>query len=109
MKKVVLVTGAAGFIGSHLAERLLRMGYRVVGLDNFDDLYSPAVKRNNIDALEGKDGFLLIEGDIRDASLLSRVFSENAINVVVHLAARMPDAGTFARAPRRRCFAACRC
>ena len=88
MKKVVLVTGAAGFIGSHLAERLLRMGYRVVGLDNFDDLYSPAVKRNNIDALEGEDGFLLIEGDIRDASLLSRVFSENDINVVVHLAAR---------------------
>lgn len=88
MKKVILVTGAAGFIGSHLAERLLCMGYRVVGLDNFDDSYSPAIKWKNIHALREKDGFLLVEGDVRDAPLLQRVFSENEIGVVVHLAAR---------------------
>lgn len=88
MKDTVLITGTAGFIGSHLAERLLRLGYRVVGLDNFDDFYSPAIKRRNIEAMEGEDSFVLIEGDVRDASLLSRVFSENRIKVVVHLAAR---------------------
>jgi UDP-glucuronate 4-epimerase len=88
MTEAVLVTGAAGFIGSHLAERLLHLGYRVLGLDNFDDFYSPAIKRNNIRALAGKDGFQLLEGDIREASLLDRVFSENSISAVVHLAAR---------------------
>ena len=88
MKKAVLVTGAAGFIGSHLVEQLLCMGYQVVGLDNFDDSYSPAIKWANICTMQDRDGFLLVEGDIRDAPLLDRVFSENDIGVVVHLAAR---------------------
>ncbi len=88
MSEVVLVTGAAGFIGSHLAERLLRLGYQVVGLDNFDDFYPPTIKWNNIRALEAEDGFRLEKGDIRDTSLLTRIFSENGINVVMHLAAR---------------------
>lgn len=88
MKKAVLVTGAAGFIGSHLVDRLLCMGYPVVGLDNFDDSYSPTIKWANICTMQDRDGFLLVEGDIRDAPLLDRVFSENDIGVVVHLAAR---------------------
>ena len=88
MKEAVLVTGAAGFIGSHLAERLLHLGYQVVALDNFDDFYPLAIKRNNIRGLQEEDGFLLVEGDIRDAPLLARVFSENNISIVVHLAAR---------------------
>jgi UDP-glucuronate 4-epimerase len=87
-EEVVLVTGAAGFIGSHLAGRLLSRGYRVVGLDNFDDYYPPAIKWQNIRALEPGDGFQLKEGDIRDAPLLARIFSVNNISVVVHLAAR---------------------
>ncbi|MBE9502500.1 MAG: GDP-mannose 4,6-dehydratase [Dehalococcoidia bacterium] len=88
MKKTVLVTGAAGFIGSHLVERLLSMGHQVVGVDNFDGSYSPTIKWANICTIRDRDGFLLVEGDIRDAPLLDRVFSENDIGVVVHLAAR---------------------
>lgn len=88
MKDTVLVTGAAGFIGSHLVPRLLSLGYRVVGLDNFDNYYSPAIKWDNIRAVGTKDSFQLTEGDIRDTTLLSRVFSENDIGLVVHLAAR---------------------
>jgi UDP-glucuronate 4-epimerase len=88
VKKVVLVTGAAGFIGSHLVESLLHLGYPVVGLDNFDDFYSPAIKRNNIRVAEADDGFLMVQGDIRDTTLLTTVLSENKISVVVHLAAR---------------------
>jgi len=88
MKQKVLVTGAAGFIGSNLVERLLSMSYEVVGLDNFDDFYAPAIKRSNVRALIKKGGFQIIEGDIRDTSLLSRLFSENRIDVVIHLAAR---------------------
>jgi UDP-glucuronate 4-epimerase len=88
MKKAVLITGAAGFIGSHLAGKLLDLGYQVTGLDNFDDYYSPAIKRDNSCILEMRDGFKMVKGDIRDTSLLTRVFSENNISLVVHLAAR---------------------
>ena len=88
MKEVALVTGAAGFIGSHLAERLLNLGYGVIGLDNFDDYYSPSIKWDNVRNLETAEGFQLEQGDIRDASLLTRVFSDNGVSVVAHLAAR---------------------
>jgi UDP-glucuronate 4-epimerase len=87
MKGVILVTGAAGFIGSHLTGRLLRLGYRVVGLDNFDSFYDPSIKEANVRPLL-KDGCTLIRGDIRDAELLHRVFSEYNFDVVTHLAAR---------------------
>lgn len=87
----VLVTGAAGFIGSHTAARLLRRGDDVVGLDNFDPYYSPARKRLNAKevAREAKrPGQLeLVEGDIRDRALLERVFEAHSITAVVHLAA----------------------
>lgn len=88
MKKVVLVTGAAGFIGSHLAERLLDLGNRVIGVDNFDDFYSPATKWHNIQTLRERDSFELQQGDIRDTALLVDIFSRNKVDVVVHLAAR---------------------
>jgi len=84
----ILVTGAAGFIGSHLCERLLTDGAEVVGLDNFDEFYSPAIKRSNIaECLEHKL-FSLIEGDIRDVECVAGVLSRNNINTIVHLAAR---------------------
>jgi UDP-glucuronate 4-epimerase len=88
MKKVILVTGAAGFIGSHLTERLLGLGHQVVGLDNFDDFYSPEIKRNNIRNFTSTEGFSLVEGDIRDTELLEHIFSDRKIDIVAHLAAR---------------------
>jgi UDP-glucuronate 4-epimerase len=85
---VILVTGGAGFIGSHLCERLLGEGHRVVCLDNFDDFYDPRIKRGNIQEATKKAGFELVEGDIRNSRLLARVFQEQTFDVVVHLAAR---------------------
>lgn len=88
MSGKVLVTGAAGFIGSHLTERLVCLGYQVVGLDNFDDFYSPTIKWNNIRTLNTTNNFRLEQGDIRDESLLTRIFRASDIDAVVHLAAR---------------------
>lgn len=81
----VLVTGGAGFIGSQLALRLLDLGEDVVILDNFDDYYSPAIKRANIASLGDKP--VVIEGDIRDEALVDRLFREHHITRVAHLAA----------------------
>lgn len=82
----VLVTGGAGFIGSHLCERLLALGREVVCLDDFNDFYDPAVKRRNVAGALGHDRFSLVEGDILDGALLDRVFAE-PFDAVVHLAA----------------------
>jgi UDP-glucuronate 4-epimerase len=82
----VLVTGAAGFIGSHVAERLVARGDEVVGLDNFDAFYPRAVKEANVAALCGGPRFRLVEGDIRDAKVVADLVTPET--VVVHLAAR---------------------
>lgn len=87
MDKTYLITGGAGFIGSTLAEELLRSGHQVVSVDNFNDYYSPELKRKNIRDLENYDGFKSYEIDIRDTGDLKKVFDENDINVIVHLAA----------------------
>lgn len=86
--KRVLVTGAAGFIGSHLCEALLRRGDAVVGLDNFNDYYAPAIKRRNIAPSLTQPGFRLVEGDICDEAQLRGVMERERPEVVVHLAAR---------------------
>lgn len=83
----LLVTGAAGFIGSHLVERLLAQGVAVLGLDCFDDFYDPAVKRRNLARALEQPGFRLIEGDIRDGDLLREAIPD-AVDCIVHLAAR---------------------
>ncbi len=82
----ILVTGAAGFIGSHLSEGFLRAGHTVVGLDNFDDFYDPAVKEGNLSVALDHSGFTLVRGDIRDAELLSAL--PDGLDTVVHIAAR---------------------
>ena len=84
----VLVTGCAGFIGSHTSEALIARGDEVIGLDNFDDYYDPRVKRRNLQDLSAADQFTLLEGDIRDSALLASIGKNYSIDVIVHLAAR---------------------
>ena len=82
-----LITGAAGFIGSHLSERLLADGWMVVGIDNFDDFYDPQIKRRNInDCLKNKN-FQLIEADIRDRHACGKTIGDG-VEIIVHLAAK---------------------
>ncbi len=83
----VLLTGAAGFIGSHLAERLCGRGDTVVGFDNFDDFYPRAIKERNLVALRGAGRFSLVQGDLRNPVDLARALGGVPVDVVVHLAA----------------------
>lgn len=86
MARTVLVTGAAGFIGSHLCESLLRANNNVVGIDNFDAFYSRKEKEANLQNVLGSPNFLFVEGDAGDGRLLSSITKE--VDVVVHLAAK---------------------
>lgn len=83
----VLVTGAAGFIGSHLTERLLDSGSEVIGVDNFDDFYDPNIKRENLTLAAQNNRFRLIEADIRDSHSMEQALS-GGIDIIVHLAAK---------------------
>jgi len=92
----VLITGAAGFIGSHLCERLLDDGWQVLGVDNFDDFYDPQIKRRNINSCLKKKNFQLVEVDIRDRSAIS-VLIGDGVDIIVHLAARAGVRPSIAR------------
>ncbi len=81
----ILITGSAGFIGSHLVDRMLERGLEVVGLDSFDAFYDRATKEANIGQALEHGGFTQLEGDIRDATVLGRV--PDSVRCVVHLAA----------------------
>lgn len=83
----VLVTGGAGFIGSHLCERLLESGSKVINLDSFNDFYSPLIKRDNISVALSSSNYMLFEGDIRDRCVLDSIFKKYDIDIVIHLAA----------------------
>jgi UDP-glucuronate 4-epimerase len=82
-----LVTGGAGFIGSRLAMALRQRGEQVVVLDNFNDYYDPALKRQNAAYFDGDPGAVVIEGDVRDAALVERIVQEHRIERIAHLAA----------------------
>ena len=92
--RTILITGGAGFIGSHLSERLLREGNKVLVIDNFNNYYDPAIKRNNVEEVKKTcvenniclDNYIIFEGDIRDNEFLKEVFS-NKIDSIIHLAA----------------------
>ena len=83
-----LITGAAGFIGSHLCERLLADSWGVVGLDNFDPFYSRETKKANLAASLANDNFKFFEGDIRDTNCVDNIFKNEKVDIVVHLAAK---------------------
>ena len=85
----ILITGGAGFIGSHLVERLLGEGHwQITVVDDFNDFYSPSIKRTNVSAHLSNPKFHLVEADIRDAGALAKAFSETSYDCIVHLAAR---------------------
>jgi UDP-glucuronate 4-epimerase len=94
----VVVTGAAGFVGSHLVEALLHRGDEVVGIDNFDPFYDRATKERNLDGARGRPGFRFVEGDAGDPTVLGPALTPDS--VVVHLAAR-PGVRPSLQDPRR--------
>src|SRR5574338_758712 len=88
----ILVTGGAGFIGSHLSERLLGVGHDVIIIDNFNEFYDPKLKRRNFSlvaavASNGPGTVTLCEGDIRDSEFVAAIFAQEAPEAVIHLAA----------------------
>ena len=83
----VLITGAAGFIGSHLCERLLERGDTVIALDNFNDYYDTARKRENVHQLRNHPRCTLCEGDICYEGIVNHIFAEHRPEAVIHLAA----------------------
>jgi len=86
----IFVTGGAGFIGSHLCERLLSDRVKVICLDNFDSFYDPNIKIKNVEGIKKKfpDTFEIVTGDIRNPDHLQQTFGKHQIDLVVHLAAR---------------------
>ncbi len=88
MKRTVLITGGAGFIGSSLADKLLNLGSKVIAIDNFNDFYTPEIKYENIKSAEKSPDFILHKADIEDQNALDSIFSKYKIDCVVHLAAR---------------------
>ncbi|QHW34318.1 NAD-dependent epimerase [Paenibacillus rhizovicinus] len=84
----ILVTGAAGFVGYHVSERLMRDGFDVVGLDNFNDYYDVQLKRDRFGKLLGNDRFVGVEGDVAEFETLNRLFQNYGITSVIHLAAQ---------------------
>ncbi len=84
----ILVTGAAGFIGSHVCNHFTEQGHLVIGIDNFDPFYPRKFKELNIAALNSNKSFHFYEADIRDNKALDNIFSKEKIDLVIHLAAK---------------------
>ncbi|TLS49172.1 NAD-dependent epimerase [Paenibacillus antri] len=86
--ETVLITGAAGFIGYHTAERLLREGVRVIGIDDLNDYYDVGLKRSRLERLGATDRFSFVEGSFADKEVVDRLFQDDAFDYVVHLGAQ---------------------
>ncbi len=83
----ILVTGGAGFIGSHLCEYLSSKGHQIFCLDNFNNFYDPLIKRNNIKGLLNSDHFTLFEVDFTEYNKLEAIFKDYSFDMIIHLAA----------------------
>lgn len=86
-KQTILVSGGAGFIGSHLCQKLLKSDYKIICLDNFNNFYSLKIKEGNINGIKNNADFLLVRGDILDLNLLEEIFQKEKIKKIIHLAA----------------------
>src|SRR5512145_330817 len=84
----IFLTGGAGFIGSHLAERLLKHGHQLILLDDLNDFYSPQIKQHNLAEIKSWGNYEFVEADICDLSHLTQLFKQYRPEVVIHLAAR---------------------
>lgn len=87
-KKTILVTGAAGFIGFHVAQRLLQAGHEVIGLDNINDYYDPALKEARLAILKNARGFAFEKIDLADRAAVRALFEKHRFPLVIHLAAQ---------------------
>src|SRR5437879_6122040 len=88
MHDAVLLTGAAGFIGFHVAQRLLSGGREVVGLDSVNDYYDPRLKQARLDVLKRQSGFSFVKLDLADRAIMKSLFAQHRFPVVIHLAAQ---------------------
>ena len=84
----ILTTGAAGFIGSYLAEKLLKEQFQVIGIDNLNDYYEVQLKYDRLKDLEGREGYTFIKGDLADKETLGKLFQEYSFDIVVNLGAQ---------------------
>ena len=87
MRKI-LVTGAAGFIGFHLAKRLIADGKMVTGLDNLNDYYDVSLKQSRLSCLDGHENFRFVQGDLSDRRMMEELFADGQFDCVVNLAAQ---------------------
>lgn len=86
--KTILITGVAGFIGSHLSHQLLKKGYNVVGIDNMNNYYDVGLKQERLESLVEEDNFHFVKGDLLDEYFINKLFKENQFDIVINLAAQ---------------------
>ena len=91
----VLITGAAGFIGYHLTQRLLAEGIEVYGIDNLNDYYDVNLKQSRLAELKDKPGFIFRQLDIFDRQKMAELFKAHSFDAVIHLAAQAGGALLF--------------
>lgn len=87
-ESTILVTGSAGFIGFHLSKKLLEIGATVIGLDNFNDYYDVNIKKERNKILKKYDNFKIYKGDLNNVKIIRRIFKENQVDKIAHLAAQ---------------------
>ncbi|MBC8389142.1 MAG: GDP-mannose 4,6-dehydratase [Actinobacteria bacterium] len=84
----ILITGGAGFIGSHLCEKLIDLNHKIICIDNFNNYYNPKIKENNLKNIIDNKNFNLYRLDILNKEKINKIFSAQKINIIIHLAAR---------------------